>query len=203
MYLVLFFDIDQETLFKLYQRYNALIKERHQGAGVFNGSVLEKASKIRVGYLSGDFRNHVMGKMMYPVISRHNRDAFEIYCYSLAGREDDWTRKFREASHKFANLHGMDELQAAQSIAQDKLDILVDLSTHTKGAKPEILAFKPARVQITHIASAGAVGLDTIDFKLTDHFADTPENQEYLIETLLPMKGCVYPYRHIDPCRRT
>lgn len=199
LFLVLYFDIDPMISFKLYQRYNALVKERHKGPNVFKGKVLEKASKIRVGYLSGDFRNHVMGKMMYPVISRHNQDNFEIYCYSLAGQEDDWTRKFREASRKFVNLNGMNELQAAKLIAQDRLDILVDLSTHTQGAKPEILAFKPARVQITHVASAGAVGLDTIDFKLTDHFADTPKNQEYLIEALLRMKGCVYPYRHIVP----
>lgn len=197
LFLVLYFDIDQETLFKLYQRYNVLIKERHKGLGIFTGNVLEKASKIRVGYLSGDFRNHVMGKMMYPAISRHNHANFEIHCYSLTDQEDDWTRKFREASHKFVGLSGMDELQAAKLIARDNLDILVDLSTHTKGARPAILAFKPARVQITHVASAGAVGLGTIDFKLTDHFADTPENQEYLIETLLRMKGCVYPYRHI------
>jgi len=56
-------------------------------------------------------------------------------------------------------------------------------------------------VQITHIASAGAVGCDAIDFKLTDHFADVPDSQNYLIETLLPMQGCVYPYRHIPSAR--
>lgn len=197
LFLVLYFDIDQGMLFRLYQRYNALVKERHKELGAFKGNVLEKASKLRVGYLSGDFRNHVMGKMMHSVISEHDHDDFDIYCYSLASQEDDWTGKFRAASHKFVNLNGMDALRAAKLIAQDNLDILVDLSTHTKGAKPEILAFKPARVQVTHIASAGAVGLDTVDFKLTDHFADTPENQEYQIETLLRMQGCVYPYRHI------
>lgn len=200
LYQVLFFDIDQKVLFGLYKRYNALVKERHKESGVFNnGNVLEKSSKIRVGYLSGDFRNHVMGKMTFAVISRHCHANFEIYCYSLADQEDDWTRKFRESSHKFVNLHGMDALRSAKLIAQDNLDILVDLSTHTKMAMPEILALKPARVQVTHIASAGAVGLDAIDFKLTDHFADTSKNQEYLIETLLRMKGCVYPYRHIIP----
>ena len=57
-------------------------------------------------------------------------------------------------------------------IAADDLDLLVDLSTHTNGAKPGILALKPARVQLTHVASAGTVGLSAIDFKLTDNFAD-------------------------------
>jgi len=57
---------------------------------------------------------------------------------------------------------------------------------------------KPARVQITHIASAGTLGLSTVDFKLTDHYADVAENQLHQLETLLPMAGCVYPYRHIE-----
>ena len=63
---------------------------------------------------------------------------------------------------------------AAQRIAADDLDILVDLSTHTKGARPGILALKPARVQITHVASAGTLAMSAIDFKLTDRYADMP-----------------------------
>ena len=77
----------------------------------------------------------------------------------------------------------------------DDLDLLVDLQTHTKGAKPGILALKPARVQITHVASAGTLGLSTIDYKLTDAYADLPEAQEHQIEPLLAMAGCVYPFR--------
>ena len=91
------------------------------------------------------------------------------------------------------------EREAALAIAADDLDVLVDLSTHTKGARPGILALKPARVQITHVASAGTVGLSAVDFKLTDGYADLPANQAHQIETLLPMDGCVYPYRHVAP----
>ena len=80
---------------------------------------------------------------------------------------------------------GLDDARAAALIADDDLDILVDLSTHTRGARPGILARKPARVQITHIASAGSVGLSAIDYKLTDRYADVPENQEFQIERLL------------------
>jgi predicted O-linked N-acetylglucosamine transferase (SPINDLY family) len=54
-------------------------------------------------------------------------------------------------------------------------------------------------VQITHVASAGTVGLSAIDFKLTDHYADLVANQAFQIETMLPMAGCVYPFRHVAP----
>jgi predicted O-linked N-acetylglucosamine transferase (SPINDLY family) len=93
----------------------------------------------------------------------------------------------------------LSEREAAERIAAADLDVLIDLATHTKGSRPGILARKPARVQITHVASAGTVGLGAIDFKLTDHLADVPENQAWQLETLLPMEGCVYPYRHIEP----
>jgi predicted O-linked N-acetylglucosamine transferase (SPINDLY family) len=76
---------------------------------------------------------------------------------------------------------------------------LVDLSTHTKGARPGILALKPARAQITHVATAGTLAMSAIDFKLTDRYADVPHDPELQIEPLLVMDGCVYPYRHIPP----
>ena len=99
----------------------------------------------------------------------------------------------------FTTLADATEREAAERIAADELDLLVDLATNTRGAKPGILALQPARVQITHVASAGVVGLRTVDFKLTDAFADLPENQAGQLETLLPIEGCVYPYRHIVP----
>lgn len=199
LFLLLSWDLSQEQLFALYQRYNALCGQTYPRLAL---PAREAGRKIRLGYLSGDLRDHVMGKMMYQVISRHDASAFEVYCYSLAPRQDEWTERFRAASHQFADLAKMDAQAAAGRIAQDDLDILVDLSTHTKGGLPAILAFKPARVQITHIASAGAVGLDTIDYKLTDSFADTPENQAFLLERLLPMQGCVFPYRHVEPAAK-
>ncbi|MET0917846.1 MAG: hypothetical protein ABWY07_05400, partial [Burkholderiales bacterium] len=106
---------------------------------------------------------------------------------------------FRSRGERFVVVADLSEHAAAQRIAADELDILVDLSTHTKGAKPGILAFKPARVQITHVASAGTLGLSTVDFKLTDRLADLAQSQAFQLETLLPMEGCVYPFRHVAP----
>jgi predicted O-linked N-acetylglucosamine transferase (SPINDLY family) len=195
LYLLLFVDLPQQRLFSLYQRYNELCKQACSPQCSPPPRI--HSDKIRLGYLSGDLCDHVMGKMMYQAISRHDTRQFEVICYSLSAREDSWTERFRACSRKFVGLAGLDARRAASRIAEDDLDILVDLSTHTKAGMPAILAFKPARVQITHIASAGAVGLDTIDFKLTDRYADTATSQDFLLERLLPMNGCVFPYRHI------
>jgi predicted O-linked N-acetylglucosamine transferase (SPINDLY family) len=199
LFLLLYFDFEPEAQFRLYQAYDAAAR-RVYGAPL---ALVAKRSpgRIRVGYLSGDLRNHVMGKMMWSAIERHDRERFELFFYSLSAVEDEWTERYRGLSGHFEAIGALSEQEAAARIAQDDIDVLVDLGTNTLGAKPGILALKPARVQLTHVASAGVVGLSTIDFKLTDRFADVAESQRTQLETLLPMEGCVYPYRHVEPAR--
>ncbi|MFZ1811744.1 MAG: tetratricopeptide repeat protein, partial [Candidatus Nitrotoga sp.] len=156
LYLLLFFDFPPERLFALYQRYNQLSKQTYTPQ--LSLPARAAGGNIRLGYLSADLRDHVMGKMIYQAISRHDSGQFEVYCYSLSSQQDAWTERFRACSHRFVSIANLDALSAANRIAEDNLDILVDLSTHTKGSLPAILAYKPARLQITHIASAGAVG---------------------------------------------
>lgn len=197
LFLMLYFDVEPETHFAFYRAYDAVASQVY---GLpLAPSAVRRPGRLRIGYLSGDLRNHVMGKMMWEAVRRHDRDRFEVRFYATVADSDEWTERFRAQGDAFLAIAELTDRQAALRIAADDLDILVDLSTHTKGARPGILALKPARVQITHVASAGAVGLSTIDFKLTDAYADRPENQAFLLETLLPMGGCVYPYRHIEP----
>ena len=197
LYLLLFFDVEPEMILKFAQTYDATARRVY--GEMLPRPAARRPGRPRIGYLSGDLRDHVMGKMMWQAIRHHDRARFQLFFYSLSSKNDDWTERFRGIADGFDVMDALSERAAALRIAEDDLDILVDLSTHTKGAKPGILAFKPARVQITHVASAGTVGLSAVDFKLTDRYADLPENQAFQQEALLVMEGCVYPYRHIAP----
>ncbi len=193
---MLYYDVKQEDELRLYHAFDRLMTRR---AGLNPLGLPTRAEdgpprRIRVGYVSADLRRHVMGRMMLEILPRHDRKRFEIYAYSLNTREDEVTQVLSEACDKFVRLGALSARAAAGLIAEDDLDILVDLQTHTHMAKAEILAYKPARIQITHIASCGALGLSAVDYKLTDAYADTEDNQQYLIEKLLRMDGCVYPY---------
>jgi predicted O-linked N-acetylglucosamine transferase (SPINDLY family) len=137
--------------------------------------------------------------MMWQALEHHDRTRFALHFYALSRTRDAWTERFAGIADRFDTLAGLPDRAAAERIAADDLDLLVDLSGHTKGGRPGILALKPARVQVTHVASAGSVGLSTVDFKLTDRYADVPANQKWMIERLLSMEGCVYPYRHVAP----
>ena len=195
LYLLLYFDVEQEMMLKFAQTYD-LTAKRIYGAAL-PCRAKRRPGRLRIGYLSADLRNHVMGKMIWQAIAHHDKARFELYFYSLSKESDEWTERFRSVADHFEVLASQGERAAATQIAKSDLDILVDLSTHTKGAKPGILAFKPARLQITHVASAGVVGLSTVDFKLTDRWADVPESSAFQLEAPLVMEGCVYPYRHI------
>jgi predicted O-linked N-acetylglucosamine transferase (SPINDLY family) len=199
LFLLLYFDFEPESLFGLYEAYDKATPRVY--GRPMPRRTQRKPGKVRIGYLSNDLRNHVMGKMMYSAIERHDRERFEIFFYSLSATSDEWTERYQALSPHFTRLSSLSDWDAAKRIAADDLDILVDLGTHTLGARPGILARRPARVQITHVASAGVCGLSTIDYKLTDAFADLPDNQRTQIEKLLPMDGCVYPYRHIEPAK--
>ena len=175
LYLLLYFDVEQEMMLKFAQTYDVVAKRIY-------GEPLPRPAKrrpgrLRIGYLSADLRNHVMGKMIWQAIAHHDKSRFELFFYSLSKESDEWTERFRGIADRFEVVASRHERAAATRIAKDDLDILVDLSTHTKGAKPGILAFKPARVQITHVASAGVVGLSAVDFKLTDRWADLAREQ--------------------------
>lgn len=196
---MLYHDVSQTDELRLYRQFDDLMMRRVSGRAIkrYEHNAGASPRRIRLGYLSADLSKHVMGAMMLEIFPRHDRERFEVFAYSLSQREDDVTRTLQASCDKFTKVSGLGAHAAAQVIARDDLDILVDLQTHTLGAKVEILAYKPARVQITHIASCGAVGLSTIDYKLTDAYSDTPDNQDYLIEKLLPVEGCVYPFHRL------
>lgn len=199
-----YFDVPQERILALYEKFDTLMRASHRSPFPLVLPKRTSGARIRVGYFSPDFRRHVMGKLMLEVLSRHDNAVFEIYCYSLLAenQEDDLTRSFRALSHKFVAVEPFSSFDTAKLIAEDDLDILVDLAAHSTSSRPDVLGYKPGRIQMTHLGYHGSVGLRTVDYKLTDRFADTPENQQYLLEELLPLDGCVFPFKHIAPAEQ-
>jgi predicted O-linked N-acetylglucosamine transferase (SPINDLY family) len=136
------------------------------------------AAKLRVGYLSPDFRNHVVGRIAQSLFEHHDRAAFEVVAYSL-GPDDgsELRRTLASAADRFRDFAAMDDRSAAESIARDGIDILVDLAGYTDGARQEILALRPAPVQVTYLGFSGSTGAEYIDYAFTDR-ATTPAGGE-------------------------
>ncbi|MEP6609982.1 MAG: tetratricopeptide repeat protein, partial [Burkholderiaceae bacterium] len=193
LFLLLHVDLDRATLFQWYRRYDSMASAWY-GPPV-RVSDVRMPGPIRIGYLSGDFRDHVMGHMVYEWVSRHDRARFSIILYSLSDTRDECTEGFEELGMPIVKLWAQPNRLAAARIQADDLDILVDCSGHTRGAEPGILALKPARVVVTHIATPGPVGLHAIDYKLTEPLAESDDAQRFVIERLFPVAHGVFPWR--------
>ena len=170
-----YFDVPRADLMRLYRTYDRLMQRRVAGAGPL-AAAARRPGRVRIGYLSADFRQHVMGRLMDDVIGAHDRERYAIHIYSLASpvAADAMTARFRALADRYAELPPRD-LDAARMIAADDCDVLVDLMGHTMFSRPEILAYKPARTIVTHLGSHGAIGLSQVDFKLTDRYADVAD----------------------------
>jgi predicted O-linked N-acetylglucosamine transferase (SPINDLY family) len=196
-----YFDVSRAALKQLHVTYNRLRQEERAGIADFAATPARRAGVLHIGYLSADFRDHVMGRLMLDIIARHDPGRVTVHAYSLAAREleDGVTDEFRRCCERFVSLDGLDNRGAAQAIAGDKLDLLVDLMGHSASSRPGLLLYKPAPVIVSHLGSHGAVGLQQVDFKVTDAHADLPDAAEYQIEAPLFLDGCVLPVRRVAP----
>lgn len=162
----------------------------------------EPARKLRVGYVSGDFRQHAMAPSIEPVLERHNRDEFEVYCYATNHLQDEVTERMKTCSDHWLKLADLDDDRATERIRDDRIDILVDLSGHTADNRLLVFARKPAPVQVSWLGYMTTTGLSAIDYRITDEYADPPGRTEALhTETLwrVPSVTVFQPFADTPP----
>jgi predicted O-linked N-acetylglucosamine transferase (SPINDLY family) len=130
--------------------------------------------RLRIGYVSPDLRDHVVGRNVLPLLRQHDRRQFEIVCYADLLRPDSLTEIFRSHADAWRDVAGMTHEALAQLIRDDRIDVLVDLTLHLARNRLRVFAQKPAPVQVTFAGYPGATGLSTIDYRLTDVHLDPP-----------------------------
>src|SRR5262245_18838237 len=130
--------------------------------------------RLRVGYVSPNFRRHSHAFYLTPLLAPRDRSGFEVFCYSDVAWPDDLTRRLREGVDGWRDIAGVADDQVAEFVREDRIDILVDLDMHTAGGRPLLFACKPAPVQVCWLAYPGTTGLSTIDYRLTDPYLDPP-----------------------------
>jgi predicted O-linked N-acetylglucosamine transferase (SPINDLY family) len=129
---------------------------------------------LRVGYVSPDFRRHPVGRFLLPLLESHDRERFQIYCYASVRIPDTATDACRGHAGVWRNVLGLSDERVAQTIREDQVDILVDLTMHMSENRLLVFARKPAPVQVTYLAYCGTTGLNTMDYRLTDPYLDPP-----------------------------
>ncbi len=126
--------------------------------------------RLRIGYVSPDFRAHSSRFYFWPLFCNHDREAFELFAYSNVGKEVAWTDLFKGQFEHWRNIRGVGDAAVAEQIREDGIDILVDLCGHMQDERLGVFTLKPAPIQATWLGSAWTTGLKTIDYALFDRF---------------------------------
>ena len=131
--------------------------------------------KLRIGWVSPDFRLHVVSQCVKPVFEAFDRGQFENFAYSSVAKPDAITEEIKARVDVWRDISPLNDDAAADLIRADAIDVLVDLAVHTANNRLLVFARKPAPVQATYLGYAGNTGLDTIDFRITNARLDPPD----------------------------
>jgi predicted O-linked N-acetylglucosamine transferase (SPINDLY family) len=146
--------------------------------------------RIRIGYVSPDFRTHSVANFLMPLFKAHDRTVVEVFCYSDVIRPDAVTAQFSALADHWLSVLGMADDTLAERIRADKIDILVDLAGHTAHNRLRVFARKPAPIQVTYLGYSNTTGLRTIDYRFVDDITDPPGAADsWASETLLRLPG--------------
>ncbi len=153
-----------------------------------------RASRLRIGYLSYDFRSHAVAQLTCRLLELHDRAQFDIHAYSY-GPDDGSAlrRRIAKAAGHFVDIREEDFAGAARRIAADGIDILVDLAGHTMNSRLKILAFRPAPVQATWLGFPGSTGCPFVDYLIGDAVVTPPDQEAAYSEKLVSLPDTFQP----------
>ena len=149
------------------------------------------SNPVRVAYLSADFYNHATGYLIAEMIEKHDREKFEIHAFSIGvNKTDAMSHRLANAFDKFHDVSDKSDLEVAELIRHLGIHIAVDLKGYTAVARPSILAYRPAPVQVSYLGYPGTMGADHIDYIIVDQFVAPPDLQEFYSENFVYLPTC-------------
>lgn len=157
---------------------------------LFNNPVETKLykKKIRIGFVSGDFRKHSVMQFFIPILKNFNKNQFEIFCFSNSPIKDDYTELVKSNSC-FIEIFNKNDEEVIKIINKNEINILVDLAGHTKDNRMSIFAKKPCSVQISWIGYPNTTGLKAIKYRIVDKFTDPDGSDALCTEKLIRLNN--------------
>lgn len=160
-------------------------------AEALHAAMPARSGRIRIAYLSGDLHTHAVGLLIPELLELHDRQRFEVWAF-------DWTPESQQpqrqrllaAIDQHVRLDGVDDHTAARLIAQAGIDVLIDLQGLTSGARPAILGWRPAPVQVSYLGLPGTSAIPGVDWMLADRYVMPPELLPYCTEQPIYLPHC-------------
>lgn len=166
-------------------------KKKFGAVKPFPFSARKVHERLRVGYLSSDFHEHATAYLLAELFEIHDRERFEVFVYSYGVDDRSAIRsRIYKSSEHFIELSALSAPQASARIRDDEIDILVDLKGYTRGSRPDILAFRPAPVQVHWLGYPGTLGADFIDYFIADSVTVPEGHEQFFTERVARMPHC-------------
>jgi len=161
-----------EQIYQEHVRWSDEFARDLKPAGPSGVTDLAPDRPLRIGYVSPNFRNHVVGRFMLPLCTHHDHTEFKTYFYDDNSGPDSVTAQLQTCVGVWRHTRHLGDADLASVIVEDRIDILVDLNMHMESSRLLVFARKPAPIQVTYLAYAGTTGLKAIDYRLTDPWLD-------------------------------
>jgi protein O-GlcNAc transferase len=175
-------------------RWNAMHAQRFAAEIRPHENDRDPDRRLRIGYVSPDFREHCQSLFTIPLLSRHDHQRFEIFCYANVSRPDAVTQRVSGYADVWRPTNGFSDAAVAEMVRTDRIDILVDLTMHMSNGRPLVFARKPAPVQVAWLAYPGTTGLLAMDYRLTDRQLDPPEFDLFYSEKSIRLPDSFWCY---------
>ena len=183
--------------FSIHQEINKTVERLCEGKGLPPGFLqsLELGRRLKIGFVSGDFRFHSVSYFLFDVLKRLNHHAFEFHAYFTSPTEDSRTAEFKVLFHHWHKVSTLSFHDLARKVREHRIDILIDLSGNTSNGRTEAFALRPAPIQMTWIGYPNTSGISAMDYRLVDAWTD-PEgvDDEFYTESRLRLPGCFLSY---------
>lgn len=152
----------------------------------FSHKASTENGRIRIGYISTDFRDHAVSRLTAELFELHDRDRFEVFGFALGAKDSSPMReRLENAFDQFIEMGHLSDERAAELIYEQGIHILVDLNGYTVGARTHILAMRPSPIQVNYIGYIGTMGADFIDYILVDKYCVPESYQPCFTEKLV------------------
>ncbi len=153
-------------------KWGQMLEAKPASARTPHANSRDPLRRLRIGYVSPDFRRHSIAYFIEPLLAQHDRGAFEVHCYSNVAAPDAMTAQLLGRADHARSIVGLGAADLAHLIRADGIDILVDLAGHTAGNSLEAFALEPAPVQATYLGYPNTTGLRSIGWRISDVRAD-------------------------------
>ncbi len=172
--------LSPEEVYAAHRGFGETLADPLLAVGCVHANSRDPGRVLTVGYVSADFREHAMRYFIEPVLERHDHSNFRILCYNNGAITDDVSTRLREYADGWRDIGKLSDAELVALMRADAVDILVDLSGHTRGNRLMALAHKPAPVQATWFGTVQTTGMKAMDWRISDGHIDPEGKTEHL-----------------------